>query len=73
MPVPDDELARLARLWLDLHGDQAIPLARDMVAELEKSDNVTGADMWRRVVVAIEELQRPLGGERQLGAHRSAL
>jgi hypothetical protein len=58
--------SRLARLWLDRHGEAAIAVARDMAAELEESGIASGAALWRRVVTAIERLH-----ERAASAHRS--
>jgi hypothetical protein len=46
--------SRLARLWLDQHGDNAITLA----AELEASGISSGAALWRRIVISIEGLQK---------------
>ncbi len=54
--MPSSEISRLARLWLESHGDDAVALARDMIAELEASGNDAGAEMWRRIVIAIEKL-----------------
>ena len=58
--------SRLARLWLDQHGDNAVTLARDMATELEESGRSSSAALWRRVVVSIEGLQktRPKGYRR---------
>jgi hypothetical protein len=50
--------SRLARLWLDQHGDNAVTVARDMAAELEASGISSGAALWRRVVISIESLQK---------------
>jgi hypothetical protein len=50
--------SRLARLWLDQHGENAVALARDMASELEESGISSGAALWRRVVVGIEGLQK---------------
>jgi hypothetical protein len=52
------EASRLARLWLDRHGDDAVALARDMAAELEESGISSGAALWRRVVITIERLRK---------------
>ena len=51
------EVSRIAKRWLKAHGDDAIPLARDMVSELEESENIDGASMWRRIIAAIEKLR----------------
>ncbi len=50
--------SRLARLWLDQHGENALTVARDMAAELEASGISSGAALWRRVVLTIEGLQK---------------
>jgi hypothetical protein len=55
--MPACEVSRIAKRWLKAHGDDAIPLARDMVTELEESGNIDGANMWRQVIVAIEKLR----------------
>jgi hypothetical protein len=59
VPESDDEVTRIARLWLERHGDEAVPLARDMAAELKESGDDNGADMWLRVISAIEEMRKP--------------
>jgi hypothetical protein len=59
--MPASEVSRIAKRWLKAHGDDAIPLARDMVAELEESGNIEGA-RWRQVIAAIEKLARPRPG-----------
>ncbi|HZB92512.1 MAG TPA: hypothetical protein VE397_13785 [Stellaceae bacterium] len=48
---------RLARLWLDRHGNDAATVARDMAAEFEESGISSGAALWRRVATAIERLR----------------
>jgi hypothetical protein len=50
--------SRLARLWLDQHGDNAVTVARDMATELEASGISSGAALWRRVVITIERLRK---------------
>jgi hypothetical protein len=56
--MPASEVTRIAKRWLKAHGDDAVALARDMVAELEESGNIDGANMWRQVIAAIEKLRR---------------
>jgi hypothetical protein len=58
--MPCSEVSQLARRWLESHGDDAVALARDMIAELEASENATSADMWRQIVIAIEKLRTPI-------------
>jgi hypothetical protein len=62
--------SRLARLWLDQHGDNAITLARDMAAELEASGIFSGATLWRRVITNIEGLQKTRAKRRVSGYRR---
>jgi hypothetical protein len=57
--MPLSEISRIARRWLKALGDDAVPLARDMAAELEESGNIDGASMWRRIIAAIEKLRQP--------------
>ncbi len=59
--MPSSDISRVARLWLNTHGDDAVALAGDMVTELQRSGNDAGADMWRRVITAIEELRKAEG------------
>jgi hypothetical protein len=55
--MPASEVLRIAKRWLKAHGDDAVPLARGMVTELEESGNIEGARMWRQVIAAIEKLR----------------
>ena len=57
--MPASEISRLARQWLESHGDDAVAVVRDMVTELEESGNANCAAMWRRVIAAIEKLGPP--------------
>jgi hypothetical protein len=57
--MPASEVSRLAKRWLESHGDNAVTLARDMVTELEESGNADDAAMWRLVIAAIEKLSPP--------------
>jgi hypothetical protein len=59
MQASDDEVQRLAKLWFERHGDVAVSLARDMASEMQQSGNLAGADMWLRVIVALQELGKP--------------
>lgn len=56
LSMPSSDAPRLARLWRNLHGDEAVALARDMVTELEEAGNAAGADLWQRVIIEIEKL-----------------
>ena len=58
MTPSDLEIVRSATLFLELHGEEAVAKARDMVRTMrERSDN-DGADRWLRIIVEIESQQR---------------
>jgi hypothetical protein len=42
-----------ATLWLERHGDNAIPEARRMATELRGKDGLDGADTWLKIIVAL--------------------
>lgn len=65
MAVNDHYVQRTARSFSEIHGDQAVARARERVADLQKRGDPIGADMWLRIIVAIEGLRRVLG-DRQL-------
>jgi hypothetical protein len=52
--VSDLEIYRTANLWLSQHGDVALVRARHRAAELQAIDDRDGADVWLRIIVAIE-------------------
>jgi len=59
-----------AGLWLDLHGDDAIPQARKLVASRRERGDLDGADRWLRI---IRRARGDATGERaDIGAGRSA-
>ena len=64
MPVSDLEIQRQARLWLQLHRDEAIATAREIVETMRAKGDEEGADTWLRIIVAITELGTPLTGAR---------
>jgi hypothetical protein len=47
-----------ASLWLELHGDEAVPEARKMAAQMRARGDLEGADTWLKIIVAVGELQR---------------
>ncbi len=56
--VDDLDILRSAKLLIDQHGeDAAIHAAMEADAMLENGD-ILGAATWRRIVKAVEELQR---------------
>ncbi len=63
----DLDVYRSAKLFIEQHGDEAaIQAAYQADAMLDKGD-LDGAAVWRRIVRAVEELQReePGPGERR--------
>ena len=59
MPVSDFDIQRLAHLFIQLDGEQAIARAREMVEEMRRKGDHEGADKWLRVIVAIGEPGEP--------------
>jgi len=65
MPASDHEVQRQAHLWLQLHRDEAMAKAREMVEAMRKKGGKAGADTWLRIIVAISELGTPPTDARQ--------
>jgi hypothetical protein len=59
MPSSDLDIQRYARLFMQLHGNEAMAQARKMVEQMRKIGDPKGADTWLRVIVAIGELGEP--------------
>jgi hypothetical protein len=59
MPVSDFDIQRLAHLFIQLDGEQAIAKAREMVEEMRRKGDEESADKWVRIIVAIGELGEP--------------
>ena len=59
MPISDFDIQRLAHLFIQLDGEQAIPRARKMVEEMRRKGDEESADKWLRIIVAIGELGEP--------------
>jgi hypothetical protein len=58
MVVSEADIHRTARLHLERHGDEAVAKARDMVRNLKECGDNEAADIWLRIIVAIEVSQR---------------
>jgi hypothetical protein len=56
MAVSDLDIARSAHLFIQLHGDEATAMAREMVKQMRRKGDDDGADTWLRIIVAIGEL-----------------
>jgi hypothetical protein len=62
MTSSDLEILRSAKLFLELHGDDAVTKARDLVRTMRERDDNDGADAWLRIIVAIETIRQKTGG-----------
>ena len=58
MPPSDLDIHRTARLFSQLHGDEATARARKMVEQMRRKGDNDGADTWLRIIVAIGELRQ---------------
>ena len=58
MTVSDLDILRSANMYLELHGDQAVAKAREMVRTMKERGDNDGADTWLRIIVAIETMRR---------------
>jgi hypothetical protein len=56
--VSDLDIFRSANLWVTRHGPAAIAEARKMAAHLQEAGDRDGADVWLRILLAVETLQR---------------
>ena len=54
----DVEIYRSANLFVELHGDEAITKARDMVRTMRWRSDKAGADRWLQIIVAIEAMRQ---------------
>ena len=45
---------------IDSHGDDAIGMASTQAEALIDNGDIAGAELWARILTAIEELQRPI-------------
>ena len=58
MPVSDLDIARSAHRYIQLHGDNAIAKAREIVEAMPSKGDTEGANTWLRFIVAMSELAR---------------
>ena len=56
--IDDPDIFRAAKLLIDQHGDDAPIHAAQRADGLLEEGDVDGAAVWRRILEAIEELQR---------------
>ena len=57
--ISDLDIYRAAMLLVDQHGEGAPVWAAERADELFQDGDIEGATIWRMIVTAIEELQRP--------------
>lgn len=57
MSVSDHDILRSANLWLNRHGEVAMTEARKMVAGFQEAGDRDSADVWLRVLLALESLR----------------
>ena len=53
MAITELDIHRSAHQWIQLHRDEAVVKARQMVQEMRKRGDDEGADKWLRIIVAI--------------------
>ncbi len=61
MKLSELDILRSARMHLDLHGEQAVAKAREMVRGFSEREDKDGADTWLRIIVAIETMRSERG------------
>ena len=58
----DLDIFRTANLWAARHGDAAVEEARKMAREFQAAGDRDGADVWLRIIIAVETLLSPRTG-----------
>jgi hypothetical protein len=59
--IEDPDIYRAAKLIMDQQGEEAATFAAGRAELLLEEDDIDGALVWRRILAAIEELQRGPG------------
>jgi len=57
MSDTDHDILRSANLWQNRHGDSAVAEARKMVAGFQDAGDRDSADVWLRVLLALENMR----------------
>jgi hypothetical protein len=60
--VSDLDISRAAHLHFERYGDQAVEKAREMVWTLKERGDDDAADIWLRIIVALETMRQELPG-----------
>lgn len=61
--INDLDIYRSARIWVELHGDEAVSRGEHMIEQMRERGDVGGVDAWHRIIAAIGELRRLGAGE----------
>ena len=62
MPEADIDIFRSANLFVELHGENAVTKAREMVRTMRERGDNDGADRWLQIIVAIERMRQRADG-----------
>jgi hypothetical protein len=60
MQFTEGEIQRSAMLLAQRYGADALPMATRRLHQLAKADDSVGADVWQKIVDALEKIERPL-------------
>ena len=56
----DIAVFRSANIYIELHGDDAVAKAREMVRTMRERGDSDGADRWQQIIVAIETVRQSM-------------
>jgi hypothetical protein len=57
VPVSDLNIHRTAHRWLQQHGDNAVAKPREMIEKMRRRGDANGADVWLRIIEAIDTVR----------------
>lgn len=60
MQFTERDIARSAILLTQRYGSSALERAKQRHRELVKADNATGAEVWQRIIDALQRAQGPI-------------
>ena len=61
--IPNRDIWAAAKILIDRHGDDAAIVTSQRQDELLDEGDVDGANIWKAIIKAVEELQRDSLGE----------
>jgi len=56
MPVNEKDIYASAKVFIEQHGEEAIPKAMDMMKLFETSGDIEGRECWNQIAAAIKWL-----------------